>query len=264
MIPRPEQHQPLRGKRIVVTRPAHQADDLCRRLERLGAEAPAFPTLTIEPIDDPAARDRLAANHWHWLVFVSANAVDGACTLTDPGHLRRLPSRLAAVGRATADRLRQRIRAPELVPAWQQGAAGLLQTPELTAVEGQRILIVRGRGGSEALARGLRARGAEVDYAEVYRRRRPEPEPAQVRRIWLQRTPDLVICTSLHGLRNLEQMLRSQPAASTLRQCQLVVVSQAMVKEARHLGFAQRAILSAPGDPSLVETAVSCFRGESP
>lgn len=263
MTPRPEQRQPLRGKRIVVTRPAHQADDLCRRLEHLGAEAPAFPTLAIEAIDDPAAKDRLAADNWHWLVFVSANAVDGACAMTNPAHLRGSASRLAAVGGATAARLRQRIRAPELVPVWQQGAAGLLQTPELTAVEGQRILIVRGRGGSEALARGLRARGAEVDYAEVYRRRRPEPAFSQVSRIWLQRVPDLVICTSLHGLRNLEQMLRSEPAASTLRQCQLVVVSQAMVKEAQRLGFAQRAVLSAPGDKSLIETTLSCFRGES-
>ncbi|MCB1815286.1 MAG: uroporphyrinogen-III synthase, partial [Candidatus Competibacteraceae bacterium] len=50
----------LAGKGIVITRPALQADSICRLLLEHNAVPIAFPTLLIQPVADPAlAKARL-------------------------------------------------------------------------------------------------------------------------------------------------------------------------------------------------------------
>ena len=68
--------RPLFGRRIVVTRAREQASGLRTRLEELGAEVIELPTITIEPL--PVDVPRLA--DVAWLVFTSANGVDGFFT----------------------------------------------------------------------------------------------------------------------------------------------------------------------------------------
>src|SRR5690349_14709247 len=67
--------RPLFGRRVLVTRPRHQAGDFVRRLEQLGAVPYVLPAVEIKPLDDWAAvDDRLARlGDYDWLVFTSAN-----------------------------------------------------------------------------------------------------------------------------------------------------------------------------------------------
>ncbi|HEV2642753.1 MAG TPA: hypothetical protein VGT98_08600, partial [Candidatus Elarobacter sp.] len=46
---------PLFGKRVLITRPLRQADDVATRLREAGAEPILAPTIAIGPPDDPAA-----------------------------------------------------------------------------------------------------------------------------------------------------------------------------------------------------------------
>ena len=68
---------PLRGLRVLVTRPAHQADDFCAGLEREGARAIRFPAIAIGPPPDAAAVAAIAASlaRFHLAIFISVNAV---------------------------------------------------------------------------------------------------------------------------------------------------------------------------------------------
>ena len=91
--------RPLQGLRVIVTRPAHQAENLCRLLEQQGAGAARLPLFAIEPAGEPAAQSEVleGARGCDGWIFTSANAVRFAaerCSGAWPA--------LYAVGRATA------------------------------------------------------------------------------------------------------------------------------------------------------------------
>ncbi len=67
----------LEKKRILVTRPKHQANYLCELIAANGGQAIAFPTIDIQPIDDPdnVLLKSDAFSEIDFIVFVSRNAV---------------------------------------------------------------------------------------------------------------------------------------------------------------------------------------------
>src|SRR4051812_31715077 len=70
--------RPLFGKRIVITRPREQAEELVEMLEERGAEAILAPTVRIMPTADLEAVDAACREigTYDGLVLTSANAVD--------------------------------------------------------------------------------------------------------------------------------------------------------------------------------------------
>ena len=69
--------RPLFGQRVLVTRPAHQADDLARPLAELGAEVLLQPAIEIRPSPGTEAINQLlgSLDRFDWLVFSSSNGV---------------------------------------------------------------------------------------------------------------------------------------------------------------------------------------------
>jgi uroporphyrin-3 C-methyltransferase len=163
------QLRPLAGWNVLVTRPDGQGDALAALIAEAGGEPLLTPLLAIAPVENPDAAVCLlhSAEAWDWLIFISANAVRHAVQLEG---WRAPAARIAAVGEATAAALEAAGLRVDLVPYPQFNSEALLADPRMQAVAGQRILIVRGEGGREHLAEVLRERGAEVAYAEVYRR----------------------------------------------------------------------------------------------
>ena len=161
--------RPLAGWNVLVTRPDGQGDALAALIAEAGGEPLLTPLLAIAPVEHPDAALRLlhSAKAWDWLIFISANAVRHAMQLEG---WRAPAARIAAVGEATAAALEAAGLHVDLVPYPQFNSEALLADPRMQSVAGQRILIVRGEGGREHLAEVLRERGAEVAYAEVYRR----------------------------------------------------------------------------------------------
>ncbi|MCG6943614.1 MAG: uroporphyrinogen-III synthase [Thiohalocapsa sp.] len=247
----------LAGRGVLVTRPAAQADGLCRLVEAAGGRPVRFPTVDIRPPTDPAAAAARLVEPWDCIVFISRNAVEGALALAGDA-LHASPARLAAVGRATAAAMKRAGMAPSLVPDAGFDSEALLAMPALTAIAGQRVLIVRGEGGRALLGNTLAGRGADVAYAEVYRRAAPSVDPAEQLPSW-QQTLGFVTATSDEVLHNLLALV---PAAEQpwLKDLPLAVLSARNAETARGLGFTRVAVAPQPGDDGMLAALCALAR----
>lgn len=239
----------LAGRGVLVTRPAGQAEPLCRLIEAAGGRAIRFPTIAIEPTQDPEATARFAES-WDLLYFVSPNAVEQALALVADGTWP-LVTQVAAVGRGTARALEAAGRAPDLVPNDRYESEALLEMPELADMRGRRVLIVRGEGGRGLFAQTMTERGAEVQFAEVYRRVRPAVEVAPVLARWADEV-DAVMATSDEVLLNLVAML-GQAGRAQLLATPLVVIAERTAQTARELGFATIRVAERAADEAIVQ-----------
>ncbi|HET7922756.1 MAG TPA: uroporphyrinogen-III synthase [Gammaproteobacteria bacterium] len=248
--------RPLKDAGIVITRPAHQGEAFQRRLESKGAQVLHFPSIEIAAVPRSAelasCLDRL--DRYHYAIFISPNAVEYAAGFTD---LAALPVKLkvAAIGPGTARALTACGRRPDMLPRDGANSEALLKLKALNSVERKRVLIFRGQGGRELLAETLEERGADVDYAEVYRRAVPRGDPAKMTELgrWFREgRVDVISVTSRDALLNLERML-SPTLTPYLRATQLLVSSPRLIKLAAALGVRRRPLVAADaGEVALV------------
>ncbi len=162
---------PLFGRRVLVTRPRHQAGELVQRLVELGAVPFVLPAVEIRPLDDwgPVDRALRALAEYEWLVFTSANGVHALLgRLPALGlDLRVLgPVKLACIGPKTAEALQQYHLRADLVPARYQSedlAAALKEAIR----PGARVLLARADRGRELLREQL-GEVCAVEQVAVY------------------------------------------------------------------------------------------------
>ena len=165
------EQQPLFGKRIAVTRAAAQAEPTVQTIHQLGGEAVLMPLIQASPPADWNAVDATidGLSKFEWLAFTSAN---GVRFFFERMHARRFDgrklgsTRIAAVGRSTADALREFHVHADLVPDT-QNAEGLAQAMLDAGVSGS-VLWLRGDRGRDTLSDLLGAAGVEVVLSETY------------------------------------------------------------------------------------------------
>lgn len=175
---------PLAGRRVLVTRAAHQAGKLSDGLRALGAEPVEVPILEIRP---PASYDNLDAalrqlDTYNWLLFTSMNAVVFfQVRATDLGiPITNLKARIAAVGRATAEALENLMRLKVSVTPKEYVAESLVAALE-HQIAGSRLLLARAAIARDVIPDALRAAGAEIDVVDAYRNLMPQNAPSQLR-----------------------------------------------------------------------------------
>ncbi len=162
---------PLLGRRIVVTRPREQAASLVRRLRELGAEPLECPAISVAPLQDftelDAAISRLES--YDWVVFTSVNGVRAfADRLSAAGKDAAVlcARKIAAIGPATQAELLSLGCTVAFVPDTYVAEAIVEQ---IEGIEGCRMLLPRADIARQALATGLRGRGAQIDEVAAYR-----------------------------------------------------------------------------------------------
>jgi uroporphyrinogen-III synthase len=163
--------EPLKGKRIAITRAEEQSAGLLARLRELGADPIACPAIAFAPPEDFAPLDAAISRleQYDWLIVTSAN---GARALLDRmAVLGKRPAALAgltigAIGPATAEALSEHGLRASFVPTAYVAESILAEIGDLA---GRRILLPRADIAREALVVGLRARGAIVDEIAAYR-----------------------------------------------------------------------------------------------
>lgn len=249
--------KPLAGLGILVTRPAHQAEHLAELIRDAGGTPILFPVMAIVDLPDVrplhALIDRLEA--FDLAIFISPNAVAKAMNLIRAR--RALPPGLqfAAVGKGSRKALAQFGVEDVLVPAQRFDSEGLLALPALRQMAGRRVVIFRGDGGRELLGDELRRRGAEVEYAECYRREKPRADNAQLLHLWARDELHAITVTSVESLHNLYDLV-GKLGQQWMKTTPLFVPHARIAEVARGMGLS-RVTVTAAGDEGLLAGLVA-------
>ena len=242
--------------RLIVTRPAAQAQGWVQVLSDLGLQAQALPLIAIAPAPD------LAAVQAAWgrlgklalVMFVSANAVHQFFAAR-PAQVHWPEGLVAAsTGPGTSAALRAQGLTQVVEPA---PDAGQFDSEALWARlapqdwNGAQVLVVRGEDGRDWLADRFSSSGAQVEFVAAYRRLPPhwsaqeqdllaQALAAPDRHLWLFSSSQAI--AHLRGLVPLADWSTSAAVASHPR----------MVQAARDAGFG-RVDLIAPSPQAVAE-----------
>ena len=175
----------LRGRQVLITRAADDADDWARALTAAGAEPQVFACIESALIDTPAVRARLAAElpAADWIVLSSRRGVMALEALLPTADRARCfaNARFAAVGPATGRALEASIGRVDLVSKGGHAAALAAELAALLDGQRARIVLVVAENAAATLEDRLTAAGAECRRIDVYRTlpaRAAEPRPA--------------------------------------------------------------------------------------
>ncbi|PTD97199.1 uroporphyrinogen-III synthase [Pseudothauera lacus] len=245
---------PLAGLRIVVTRPAAQADALCEAIAARGGVPVRFPVMAIEGLADTSALRELAGRleDYDVVFFVSPNAVRHALEVILAQRPWPPQLAVATVGKGSERALASHGLTTVIAPAEGYDSEAVLALPAFapSAIDGKRVLVLRGDGGRELFGDTLRARGAQVDYLSCYRRTLPLVEPAVLRELAERGEIDALTLSSTEGVRNLLGLLGGTlPAA--VAALPLFASHERIAAAARQAGFAD-VHPCAPGDDGLL------------
>ncbi|MGQ0501936.1 MAG: uroporphyrinogen-III synthase [Panacagrimonas sp.] len=238
----------LAGRRILITRPQGQNSALAKLLRERGAQPVELPLFAIEPHGSTAANAAVlnAARDWTGWLFTSANAVRAAAGL-DPGSWA--PG--WAIGAATARELGALGHPPTTAPEGDHTSEALLAHPALQQLDGTRFLLCTGVGGRDLIETTLRARGAQVQRLDLYRRVPVDHAPDQGRAAVA--VVDAIVCTSGEGVQRLYALTPADLRPQLLSRV-LVVPSVRVVELARRQGFADAHAAPRASDEDWVNT----------
>ncbi len=165
---------PLKGKRVVITRAAAQADELAELLRARYAEPLLYPCIAIAPPEDTTMLDKsiydAVQGQFDWLVVTSSNAVNA---LADRLQALELPAsalaaiRTAAVGLATAKAAINRLKVN--VQSLPEETCASALADALPRLDGKRVWLPQADIAKPGLAQTLSGKGATVVAMTAYR-----------------------------------------------------------------------------------------------
>ncbi|MEG0000542.1 MAG: uroporphyrinogen-III synthase [Comamonas sp.] len=243
----------MRPARILVTRPAPDAQHWAGLLQARGLNAVALPLIDIVACTPAAAqleqarRDCATPGHYRAVMFVSGNAVQ---FFFDPCAPTRIaaPTRAWSPGPGTARALQaagvpvQQIDGPP-ADAAQFDSESLWPEVRAQILPADRVLIVRGSQGQAAAANGqgrewladqLRQAGATLEFIAVYQRRAPQLAPSE-QALAREAAQDgtLWLFSSSEAVANLQQILPD----TDWQQARALATHPRIAAAARRAGF---------------------------
>ena len=213
---------PLFGQRVVVTRSRAQASKFSHKLARLGAEVLEIPA--VKGADPDNRQDvvdaMLALNSYDWLVFTSVNGVASFFEyffrhfhdLRDLGG-----AKIAAVGPATAARLRELHLQVELMPEEFIGRKIAGAMAKHSSIENTKVCLLRAQNANADLPRALAELGAIVDDIGLYKTVAETEDVSGAAADFLEHGADWVTFTSgstvefFHARFDLPKLLKQFP-----------------------------------------------------
>lgn len=193
----PSRVGPLAGRSVLIPAAADRAggpSGLHDALIAAGADVTAARFISVVPPADPvdldAAARRWVAGEYGWLAFTSTSTVTvwaarvAALRLTDRlGRDGAWPSRIAAVGPATARAVRAAGWPVDLQPASGGSARELAAAWPAPGLPPRPVLLPRSDRAAPTLPDALTAAGYRVDTVVAYRTVTHDPDPATAERL---------------------------------------------------------------------------------
>jgi uroporphyrinogen-III synthase len=270
--------------RVIITRPQAQAQIWAGQLQASGFRTECLELLEICPLKEPV-QERAIQNRvmdfdlYHKAIFVSQNAVHYALEWLDR-YWPQLPLgvKFYAVGATTAQLLANYgVQVEDLAQAesGSMTSESLLQAPGLQQVDGERIIIFRGLGGRGHMGEVLQARGARVDYCELYERRLPVDAITQWQKL-LQDKTDWAVqrnVIALHSGESLQHLLAVLAHLEThtaqtqyraqLQQSLVLVPSERVRDLAEREGFNHLLVATNATDNAMTQALLSARSGSA-
>ena len=247
----------LKGVSVVVTRAAHQADELCSLIEAAGGRPVRFPVTRIESVAESDPDIRAVAPHlgrMDIVIFISPNAATfGLALFQKLGLTLHKDATVIAIGPGTARVLEACGLAVNGVPESRFDSEALLGLPELQNVASKQILIVRGLGGRDEIARVLSERGGQVWHMPCYKRLAVQDVDSGVLDAWSDEGYHALILTSTSAYDHLNKLLGVHMGRLT-QNLKWVVSSSRIARHCRDNGFTGELVVAQnAGMPALVQ-----------
>lgn len=249
--------KPLSGFGIVITRPQDQAQTLGKSIQTAGGEAFYFPLIEITGLENYSTFEQTIAqlDQFDLIIFISSNAVQNAM----PRMQKQWPKRpekctFAAIGPVTKQALEDFGVERVITPQGRFDSESLLALENMQYMQGKKVLIVRGVGGRELLAKTLEARGAEVQFAECYQRINPQKDLDFLLTLAHKKTCHVIVMTSSEAMQHYLTMLESLSEADYhLLQTVNICVNHARIAEHPLLKNFNVHIASTAGDAAMLD-----------
>ena len=233
---------------VLLTRPLKQSKNLQSLLNEASLEYVLFPAFEINKIDTVVPNET-----YDVIIFISVNAV-----IYSEEYFSQLfvePLKVFAVGPTTAKKLTDKGVKVDAYPLENASSQELLAMPECGKLSDKKVLIVRGKGGSETLKNSLKVMN-QVDYFEVYRRAACEVSRLHVESIeQFMQTPDgIVIANSVKSLFNVVKLVKEIRSyhEGQLKSRTLVVLSERIKVQAQSIGFNNVHVARTPSDKGTI------------
>jgi uroporphyrinogen III methyltransferase/synthase len=260
--------QPLKGKRVVVTRAPEQSFELVAALERLGADVLLLPTVTFAPPEDLSGLDAAIARlaDFDWILFTSQNAVgffaqrrreimpaDESIELEKP--------KVGAVGPITADAATKKGFYVDYVATNHTGEA--LARELAASMNGLKILLPRSDRADDRLPVALREAGAEVTAVVTYRTAAPKKIDPQTLACVQRGEVDAILFASPSAFRNLCDWIPVAELAKVSSRVQFAAIGPTTARALRGAGV-QVAIESVDASPAALAGAIANYYQRQP
>jgi uroporphyrinogen-III synthase len=244
----------LKGIGIAITRPADQATKLAELICDAGGTAILFPLIEISPLGDYSQFEAVISDitQYDWAIFISSNAVqNGMPRLIKQGAPKNL--QFAAIGPVTSKELQSFGVTNVLSPKDRFDSESLLALPEMHDVSNKKVMIFRGVGGRDVLAETLKARGAQVTFAECYQRINPQTDCNLLAQLYAEKKLHSIVVTSSEAMRHL---LDLAGAADWLRNVILFVNHARIAELPLQMGLKVK-VADALGDEAMLKRFLS-------
>lgn len=204
----------LQGKRILVTRPANQSQNLMDLLKAQGAEPVSLPLIRIVPPEDWDEFDAAFSDieKYSWLIFASVNAVESTVNrLRTLRIFEKLNSvKIACVGASTAAALPAHGLTASMIPEQFVAESLVSEFAELHETN-RRVLWPRTNIGRLTLKQQLKKIGWTVDLVHSYITLGPaDPERTalDLSNMLQNERLDIITLASSETARQLDQILK--------------------------------------------------------
>lgn len=252
---------PLFGRRVLVTRAAHQAGKLSDGLRALGAEPVEVPVLEIQP---PASYEFLdialrQLAKYDWLILTSTNAVHALVErIAALGIVASPPgAKVAAIGSATAQAAKDAGFTVDLTP--ESFVAESLVSKLKGQIGGRRVLLARAAVARDVIPDALREVGAIVDVVDAYQNVVPAGAPRQLRQAIAQGL-DAATFTSSSSVSHLAEVARAAGIPFPLTGVPAVSIGPITSQTLRELGWLPATEADPHDIPGLIEAVFSTLR----